>query len=188
MDGTRSRGASRVGHHVLVGVFAAAAAIGTTSAVAATDIFAKIGDIKGESIDDKHPGEIEVLAWSWGVNGPIAGDKKNPGVPACGEPLSIEKLVDKASPLLVTGTSLNQTFPTAKLTVRKAGKELIEFLVINLAGVTVKTLVNGGPDAAGAMKERVTLAYTSATFNYTPQKADGSAGDTVTGTAPASCP
>ena len=33
----------------------------------ASDIFAKIGDIKGESPDDKHKGEIEVLSWSWGV-------------------------------------------------------------------------------------------------------------------------
>ena len=33
----------------------------------ASDIFAKIGDIKGESLDDKHKGEIEILSWSWGV-------------------------------------------------------------------------------------------------------------------------
>ena len=33
----------------------------------ATDIFAKIGDIKGESLDEKHKGEVEVLSWSWGV-------------------------------------------------------------------------------------------------------------------------
>lgn len=188
MDGTKSRGATRVGHHVLVGAFAAAAAIGATNAVAAADIFAKIGDIKGESTDDKHTGEIDVLAWSWGVNGSIAGDKKNPGVPACGEPLSIDKLVDKASPLLVTGAALNTTYPTAKLSVHKAGKEPLEFLVVNLTGVTVKAVVNGGPDAAGAMKERVTLAYTSATFSYSPQKPDGSLDAAITGTAPASCP
>ena len=33
----------------------------------ATDIFAKIGDIKGESLDSKHKDEVEVLSWSWGV-------------------------------------------------------------------------------------------------------------------------
>jgi hypothetical protein len=33
----------------------------------ASDIFAKIGDIKGESLDDKHKDEIEVLSYSWGV-------------------------------------------------------------------------------------------------------------------------
>jgi len=34
----------------------------------AVDTFAKIGDIKGESQDDKHKEEIELLSWSWGVN------------------------------------------------------------------------------------------------------------------------
>ena len=33
----------------------------------ASDIFAKIGDIKGESRDAKHKDEIEVLSFSWGV-------------------------------------------------------------------------------------------------------------------------
>ena len=33
----------------------------------ATDIFAKLGDIKGESLDAKHKDEIEVLSYSWGV-------------------------------------------------------------------------------------------------------------------------
>jgi len=34
----------------------------------ASDIFIKIGDIKGESNDDKHKDEIEVMSWSWGMN------------------------------------------------------------------------------------------------------------------------
>ena len=29
------------------------------------NVFAKIGDIKGESNDDRHRDEIEVLSWSW---------------------------------------------------------------------------------------------------------------------------
>jgi len=33
----------------------------------ASDIFAKIGDIKGESLDSKHKDEIEVLSFSWGL-------------------------------------------------------------------------------------------------------------------------
>ena len=34
------------------------------------DIFAKLGDIKGESLDAKHKDEIEVLSFSWGVATP----------------------------------------------------------------------------------------------------------------------
>ena len=33
----------------------------------ATDIFAKIGDIKGESSDLGHEGHIEINSFSWGV-------------------------------------------------------------------------------------------------------------------------
>ena len=43
----------------------------------ASDIFAKIGDIKGESLDAKHKDEIEVLSFSWGVT--------NHGVPVVAE-------------------------------------------------------------------------------------------------------
>ena len=41
----------------------------------ASDIFAKIGDIKGESADSKHKGEIDILSFSWGVtnSGTIGG-------------------------------------------------------------------------------------------------------------------
>ena len=38
----------------------------------ASDIFAKIGDIKGESLDSKHKDEIELLSWSWGVANSVA--------------------------------------------------------------------------------------------------------------------
>ena len=103
-------------------------------------------------------------------------------------PLSVDKNVDLTSPQIATGAAMNTMYPTAKLTLRKAGERPIEFVVVNLEGVTVKAVVNGGPDGAGEMKERLTLAYTSATFNYTQQRPDGSAGASVSGTVPASCP
>ena len=34
----------------------------------AVDMFLKIDDIKGESKDSKHKGEIDVLSWSWGMS------------------------------------------------------------------------------------------------------------------------
>ena len=32
------------------------------------DIFLKLAGIDGESVDAKHKGEIDVLAWSWGLS------------------------------------------------------------------------------------------------------------------------
>ena len=48
----------------------------------ASDIFAKLGDIKGESIDDKHKDEIEVLKQpSAGVSnaGEMRGERRRRG-------------------------------------------------------------------------------------------------------------
>jgi len=70
----------------------------------ASDIFAKIGDIKGESLDDKHKGEIEVLSYSWGVSnsGTIGGGGGGGGAgKATFQDLSFTHGIDKASPLLL---------------------------------------------------------------------------------------
>src|SRR5262245_9652328 len=74
-----------------------------TGGTVAADIFAKIGDIKGESLDDKHKGEIEVLSWSWGVTN---GSKITKGSGAGSgkakfQDLSFTHKIDKASPLLL---------------------------------------------------------------------------------------
>ena len=69
----------------------------------ASDIFAKIGDIKGESLDDKHKDEIEVLSFSWGVTntGVIAAGGGGGAGKATFQDLSIVHKIDKASPLLM---------------------------------------------------------------------------------------
>lgn len=186
MEDTKSSEVSRVGRHIVVAALATAATFGAASAGAA-DMFLKIGDIKGESTDAKHRDEVDVLAWSWGVNGPVAGDSKKTSVPACSEPLLVEKRVDLATPRLAEGASLNTTYPTATLVVRRPGASPIDAVVLELQGVTVKSLANGG-DSDGEMKEQLKLGYASAKITYTAQKADGSAGASVTRNAPASCP
>ena len=189
MDDTKNRGTARMGHHVLVGALAAAATIGATGAVAATtDAFLKIGDIKGESTDDKHRGEIDVLAWSWGVNGAIVGDSKKASIPACGQPLTIDKKLDRSTPLLATGATTSTIYPSAVLMVRKAAGEQQEFLSVTLNGVSVKSTLTGAPDADGGVGEHLVLSYASAKIEYKPQKPDGSLDAAVVGTGPASCP
>jgi type VI secretion system secreted protein Hcp len=188
MDDIKNHSTVRVGHHLLVGALAAAATVGATSAVAASDIFLKIGDIKGEVTDKSHPDEIQVLSWSWGVSGPIAGDSKKAAQPACAQPLSVSKFVDRATPPLMTNIALNTTVPSAKLTVRRAGATPFEFLVVDLAGVTVKASGDSGSTGEDRMSENLTLGFTSATITYTPQKLDGSADTPVSASTPGSCP
>jgi type VI secretion system secreted protein Hcp len=73
----------------------------------AVEIFLKLAGIEGESEDAKHKGEIDVLAWSWGVSetpGSQTGGGGGAGKPQFRD-LSIQKLVDVTAPLLLAATA-----------------------------------------------------------------------------------
>jgi type VI secretion system secreted protein Hcp len=76
-----------------------------------SEIFAKLGDIKGESIDDKHKDEIEVLSFSWEVTNPgsvISIGRGGVGK-ATFQDLTIVHHIDKASPLLMKACATGAT-------------------------------------------------------------------------------
>ena len=140
----------------------------------AADIFAKIGDIKGESLDNKHKGEIEVLSWSWGVTNAAKVTKGGGGAgKAKFQDLSFTHKIDKASPLLLKGCATGQHLKEATITHRKAGKGQQEFLVIKMNDVLI-TAVSDADSAEDGNLETVSLAFAKVDLEYRPQKADGS--------------
>jgi len=144
----------------------------------AADIFAKLGDIKGESLDDKHKDQIEVLSWSWGVSNLAA-----PGTGGAGggggagrasfHDLSFTHKIDKASPVLMQACATGVHLKEATITHRKAGKGQQEFLVIKINDVIV-TAVMETDSSDGNSAEHVSLAFAKIDVSYKPQKADGS--------------
>lgn len=140
----------------------------------AADIFAKLGDIKGESLDDKHKDEIEVFSFSWGVthSAPV-GSSGSGGGPhkATFKEFSIVHSIDKASPSLLAACATGTHLKEATITQRKAGKGQQEFLIFKMNDVIVTgvTEVSGAPDS-----ETVTLTFAKIDVEYKPQKADGS--------------
>jgi type VI secretion system secreted protein Hcp len=139
----------------------------------ATDIFAKLGDIKGESLDDKHKDEIEVLSWSWGVTNPVslAGSGAAIGR-AHFHDLSFTHKIDKASPVLMQACATGVHLKEATITHRKAGKGQQEFLVIKMNDVIITALADA--DSGDTSTETVSLAFAKINVEYKPQKADGS--------------
>ena len=140
----------------------------------ASDIFAKIGDIKGESLDSKHKDEIEVLSWSWGVanSGRVRGGGGAQGK-ASFQDLSFTHSIDKASPLLLRGCATGVHMKEATITHRKAGKGQQEFLIIKMSDVII-TSVTQGDSAGDARTESVSMAFGKVDLEYKPQKPDGS--------------
>ena len=140
----------------------------------ASDIFAKLGDIKGESLDDKHKDEIEVLSWSWGVTNAAKPKGSGGGAgKASFNDLSFTHKIDRASPALLEGCATGQHLKEATITHRKAGKGQQEFLIIKMNDVLITAVADSDGNEGGSV-ETVSLAFAKVDVEYRPQKADGS--------------
>jgi len=145
----------------------------------ATDIFAKIGDIKGESLDDKHKDEIEVLSFSWGVansgsTGAGAGGGAGGGAgKATFQELSIVHGIDKATPALLKACATGVHIKDATITHRKAGKGQQEFLIVKLNDVTITAVSHAGAEDQ-PYAESVSLKFSKVDLVYKSQRPDGS--------------
>jgi type VI secretion system secreted protein Hcp len=140
----------------------------------ASDIFAKLGDIKGESLDSKHKDEIEVLSYSWGVSnagsmgrGSGGGEGK-----ATFHDLSFVHNIDKSSPVLMQYCATGVHIKEATITHRKAGKQQHEYLVVKMNDVIITGVTHGG--SGDGHSENVSLSFAKVAVEYKPQKADGS--------------
>lgn len=141
----------------------------------AADIFAKIGDIKGESLDSKHKDEIEVLSFSWGVSNsaiPSSGGGGGAGK-ATFQDLTIVHNIDKASPGLLQACAVGTHLKDATITHRKSGKGQQEFLIIKMTDIIITGVTHGGLSGQ-PYSETVNLAFAKIALEYKPQKADGS--------------
>ena len=140
----------------------------------ASDIFAKIGDIKGESPDAKHKGEIEVLSFSWGVTNAAnigAGGGAGAGRATFND-LSFTHTIDKASPKLLEACATGAHLKEGTITRRKAGKGQEEYLIIKMNDIIV-TSVSLGDSSGGAGSENVSLAFAKVDLEYRPQNPNG---------------
>jgi type VI secretion system secreted protein Hcp len=142
----------------------------------ASDIFAKIGDIKGESLDSKHKDEVEVLSWSWGVQqtGTMAHGGGGGEGKASFNDFNFTHHVDKASPVLLKACATGEHIKEATITVRKAGKGQQEFLIIKMNDVLITSVNPSGSGDSAATAESVALQCSKVDLEYKPQKADGS--------------
>ncbi|HEU4937066.1 MAG TPA: type VI secretion system tube protein Hcp [Vicinamibacterales bacterium] len=141
----------------------------------ASDIFAKLGDIKGESLDDKHKDEIEVLSYSWGVTnaGSMAHGTGGGEGKATFHDLSFIHRYDKSSPVLMQYCATGVHLKEATITNRKAGKGQQEYLIIKMNDVIVTGVTHGNSGSDGAT-ENVSVAFAKVAVEYKPQKPDGS--------------
>ena len=139
----------------------------------AVDVYLKIGDIKGESKDSKHPDEIDVLSWSWGVAN--AGNVGQGGGAGAGKAnfsdLSFMHSLDKASPVLMKACAMGDHYDLATLVARKAGKGQQDYLIVKMKEVYITSVQASG--SSESPLESVSLQFGHVDLEYKPQKPDG---------------
>ena len=135
---------------------------------------AKHGLIKGESQDDQHKDEIDVLSWSWGMQAKASLGGGSMNKTSINE-LKIVKNIDSASTALMLALRTNEPIQKAVLTLRKAGKSQLEYLTITIeqGRVTSLTVEGGDPSGGADTVEKVSIAFNKIEVQYVPQGKDG---------------
>ena len=148
----------------------------------AVDMFLEIEGVKGEARDKVHKEKIDILAWSWGVSN--SGTMHMGGGGGSGkanvQDLSVTKYIDKSTPDLMLAACNGKHFPKAVLTVRKAGENPLEYVVVTLSDVLITSVSTGGSGGEDRLTENVTLNFAKVKFDYKEQNAKGTVGATPT--------
>jgi type VI secretion system secreted protein Hcp len=147
----------------------------------AYDAFLKLTDVKGESQDAKHKGEIDILSFSFGVaqTGSSAIGGGGGTGKASVQDFHFVHAMDQATPVLFQKCATGEHLKEALITVRKAGGDQLEYLKIKLVDVLVSSVSPSGTTAhAGSSEvplESVSLNFAKISLDYQPQGADGKA-------------
>ena len=155
------------------------------AAAAGGDMFLKVegarsGAFKGESQDPTHRDEIDVLSWSWGMQGNASatvttGGRSGGANQVSARELEILKRVDGATSGLLSALRANEPLK-ATLTVRKAGgSSPVEYLKIILEKARVRSVeLESGVAGNENVVERIRLSFQRFTLEYRSQSAKGS--------------
>ena len=160
--------------------------------MAAVDYFLKIDGINGESQDQSHKNEIDIISFSWGMaqQGTAAkGGGMGAGKVAVHD-ITVTKQVDMASPKLFDACATGKHIASAQLTCRKAGGSAIEYWTIKLTDILISSITQAppapstttAPNATGSLlhDEVLTINYSAYEASYKGQQKDGTAGGAVT--------
>lgn len=152
----------------------------------AADIYLQIDGIKGESADSTHAGWIELHSVHMGVSQPKSATSSTAGghtAERCEhDSISVTKLADLASPILMQTCSSGKTIPKAKLEFMRADSqgERIKYYEVELENVLIGSLsqlIHEGD----IMHDSVSLKFSKIKHTYSQQKISGGAGGNTSG-------
>jgi len=152
----------------------------------ATDVYLQIEGIKGESADSAHQGWMELTSAEWGVIQPKSATVSTAGGHTAGRcelrSISVTKLADLSSPILMQTCAAGKTIPKAKLEFMRADGQgiRIKYYEIELENVLIGS-VNQAVHEGGILQDSIGLKFSKVKWKYTQQKVSGGAGGNTAG-------
>jgi len=141
----------------------------------AVDMFLKLTDVKGESKDSKHAGEIQIESFSWGVSQQgTAGHGAGAGAGKANfQDFHFVMNTNSASPSLFLFCANGKHLKEGLLTCRKAGEKPANFLVVKFTDVLISSYQTGGSGHGDVPVDQVGLHFSKIEVDYLAQDEKG---------------
>ena len=152
----------------------------------AIDVYLQIEGIKGESTDAAHSGWIECTSAQWGVTQPKSATASTAGghtAERCDlRSISVTKLADLASPILMQNCASGRTLPKARIEFMRADGqgERIRYYEVELENVLIGS-VHQSVHEGDILQDSVSLKFSKVRWRYTQQRVLGGAGGNTSG-------
>ena len=152
----------------------------------AIDVYLQIEGIKGESTDSAHQGWIELTSASWGVIQPQSATASTGGghtAERCEhQALTITKLADIASPILMQHCSMGKTVPKAKLEFMRSDSDgkPVKYYEVELENVMISSITQNVHEGS-LLRDAMGLRFSKVKWKYTQQKIGGGSGGNTSG-------
>lgn len=158
----------------------------------AIDVYLQIDGIKGESQDSTHQGWIEIASAQWGVLQPTIAAGSATGGSTSGRSeyrtMSLSKLADLASPVLMQHCSNGKTIPKAKLEFMRADGDgnRVRYYEVELENVLIGSMEQMVHEGT-ILRDNIGLKFAKVKWRYTQQKIGGGTGGNTAGGWDLSC-
>ncbi len=140
----------------------------------AVDYFLKLsGGIEGESVDEKHKKEIQLMSWSWG--GTNASSVAGTGGSGSGKvslsDISVMSYFDKSTPKFFKSICKGDHIATGTLTAVKAGGDGKPYLTVDFEELFVTSLQISASSEIPTIS--LSFSYNSIKIDYSTQDEKG---------------
>lgn len=152
----------------------------------AIDVYLQIDGIKGESADSSHQGWIEIRSAQWGVAQPKSATASTAGghtAERCEHrTLSLAKLSDLSSPILMQSCSMGKTLPKARLEFMRADGDgaRVKYYEVELENVLIANMEQMVHEGS-ILEDHVGLRFSKVRWKYSQQKVGGGLGGNTAG-------